>query len=137
MQQSPSDAAGSDTPTRVGVSSNSAQSADKFLAIPGPTPPAETLFGRYEVRRRLGKGGFGEVYLGHDTQLDRLVAIKVMHAEAAQLSGAGEEALREARKLAQLRHPGIVAVHDIGVQNGRVYMVSDYLDGLDLGRWLR
>ena len=89
------------------------------------------------MRRRLGKGGFGEVYLGHDTQLDRPVAIKVMHGESAQLPAAGEQSLREARKLAQLRHPGIVTVHDVGVHDGQVYIVSDYLEGADLGRWLR
>ena len=98
-----------------------------------PVPPA--AFGRYEVRSTLGAGGFGAVYLGHDTQLDRPVAIKVLHAEARPAQ-AGESALQEARRLAQLRHPGIVAVHDVGMHEGQVYIVSDYLDGPDLGRWL-
>jgi class 3 adenylate cyclase/tetratricopeptide (TPR) repeat protein len=48
-----------------------------------------------------------------------------------------EQALQEARRLARLRHPGIVAVHDVGLHEGQVYIVSDYLDGPDLGRWLR
>ena len=65
------------------------------------------------------------------------VAIKVMHAESTQLPAAGEQSLREARKLAQLRHPGIVTVYDVGVHDGQVYIVSDYLEGVDLGRWLR
>ena len=99
-----------------------------------PVPPA--AFGRYEVRGTLGAGGFGAVYLGHDTQLDRPVAIKVLHAKARPAQ-AGESALQEARRLAQLRHPGIVAVHDVGMHEGQVYIVSDYLDGPDLGRWLR
>src|SRR5262245_42321842 len=105
-------------------------------AAPGgaPTPPA--AFGRYQVRDTLGAGGFGTVYLGHDTQLDRPVAIKVLRAEAGPAQ-AGGPALREARRLAQLRHPGIVAVHDVGMHDGQVYIVSDYLDGPDLGRWLR
>src|SRR4051795_5693645 len=98
-------------------------------------PPA--AFGRYEVRGILGAGGFGAVYLGHDTQLNRPVAIKVLHAEASLVQAEGEPALQEARRLAQLRHPGIVAVHDVGVHEGRVYIVSEYLDGPDLGRWLR
>jgi serine/threonine protein kinase len=101
----------------------------------GTAPPA--AFGRYQVRGTLGAGGFGVVYLGHDTQLDRPVAIKVLRAEASSAQTEDEQALQEARRLAQLRHPGIVAVHDVGVQDGQVYIVSDYLDGSDLGRWLR
>jgi class 3 adenylate cyclase/predicted ATPase len=94
-------------------------------------------FGRYQVRRALGAGGFGAVYLGHDTELDRPVAIKVLHAGPDRPQAEGERFLQEARRLARLRHPGIVTVHDVGVHEGRVYVVSDYLDGPDLGRWLR
>src|SRR4030095_12627958 len=65
---------------------------------------------------------------------DRRVAIKVLTAGSAHVA---EEALQEARRLARLRHPGIVTVHDVGTQGGHVYIVSDYLDGPDLGRWLR
>src|SRR5215475_12410595 len=100
-----------------------------------PAPPA--AFGRYEVRSTLGAGGFGAVYLGHDTQLNRPVAIKVLRAGASPALTEGEAALQEARRLAQLRHPGIVAVHDVGVHEGQVYIVSDYLDGPNLGHWLR
>ena len=70
-------------------------------------------------------------------QLDRAVAIKVLHSELARPPAEGDQFLEEARKLARLRHPGIVTVHDVGVHEGRVYLVSDYLDGPDLGRWLR
>jgi serine/threonine protein kinase/predicted ATPase len=94
-------------------------------------------FGRYQVRRVLGAGSFGDVYLGHDTQLDRPVAIKLLRTSTGQSLGESERFLTEARKLAQLRHPGIVTVHDIGVHEGQVYIVSDYLDGPDLGRWLQ
>src|SRR5262245_18506039 len=75
----------------------------------GSTPAPPAAFGRYEVRGTLGAGGFGTVYLGHDTQLDRPVAIKVLRAEAGPAQAEGEPALQEARRLAQLRHPGIVA----------------------------
>src|SRR5262245_13763679 len=106
-------------------------------ARPGGVPAPPAAFGRYQVRGTLGAGGFGAVYLGHDTQLDRPVAIKVLRAQASPAQAEGEPALQEARRLAQLRHPGIVAVHDVGVHEGQVYIVSDYLDGPDLGRWLR
>jgi class 3 adenylate cyclase/predicted ATPase len=100
-----------------------------------PVPPA--AFGRYEVRRTLGAGGFGSVYLGHDTQLDRPVAIKVLRGRSGQRQTEGEGASREARRLARLRHAGIVAVHDVGIHEGQVYIVSDYIDGPDLDHWLR
>ncbi len=100
-----------------------------------PAPP--TAFGRYEVRDALGSGGFGAVYLGHDTQLDRPVAIKVLRGGPGVPQAEADRFLQEARRLAQLSHPGIVAVHDVGLDGGQVYLVSDFLEGPDLGRWLR
>src|SRR5262245_8550316 len=74
------------------------------------------VFGRYEVQRSLGSGGYGEVYLGHDAQLDRPVAIKVVRSKPHQKQTEDNISLQEARKLARLRHPGIVTVHDVGIQ---------------------
>jgi serine/threonine protein kinase/predicted ATPase len=99
-----------------------------------PAMPAS--FGRYSVRDALGAGGYGAVYLGHDTQLDRPVAIKVLRGGSGVSPVEGERFLREARRLAQLSHPGIVAVHDVGLDRGQIYIVSDFLDGPSLGRWL-
>jgi serine/threonine protein kinase len=116
------------------------EQAARLLAVPKSPSDMATLpstFGRYLARQALGTGGFGTVYLGHDTQLDRPVAIKVLRAGSDQLQEEGERALQEARRLARLRHPGIVAVHDVGIHEGQVYIVSDYLDGPDLDRWLR
>jgi serine/threonine protein kinase/predicted ATPase len=102
---------------------------------PAASPPA--AFGRYAVRKRLGEGAFGAVYLGHDTQLDRPVAIKVFRGGANVPAAEADRLLREARQLARLRHSGIVAVHDVGTQDGQVFIVSDFLDGEDLARWLK
>jgi serine/threonine protein kinase/predicted ATPase len=99
-----------------------------------PATPAS--FGRYEVRNALGAGGFGAVYLGHDTQLDRPVAIKVLQGGSGVAQAETEQFLKEARRLAHLSHPGIVAVHDVGMDRGQIYIVSDFLDGPHLGRWL-
>lgn len=107
------------------------------LKLPDPAAPLPAAFGRYEVRRLLESGGFGAVYLGHDAQLDRAVAIKVLHSESARSLAEGDPFLEEARRLARLRHPGIVTVHDVGVEDGRVYLVSDYLPGPDLFQWLQ
>src|ERR1700678_297784 len=101
-------------------------------ASPPPPPPA---FGRYQVRNVLGQGGFGAVYLGHDSQLDRPVAIKVFRGGAEGPPAEADRLLQEARRLARLRHSGIVTVHDVGTQDGQVFIVSDYLDGQDLARW--
>jgi predicted ATPase/class 3 adenylate cyclase len=106
-------------------------------AQPDPLSAPPAAFGRYPVRRPLGAGGYGAVYLGHDTQLDRPVAIKVLRGGPSHHQAQSKLTLQEARRLAQLRHPGIVAVHDVGVHEGQFYIVSDYLDGPNLGRWLR
>jgi serine/threonine protein kinase len=94
-------------------------------APPGPKPVPPAAFGRYEERRPLGVGGFGAVYFAHDAQLDRPVAINVLLAGSSSLPAEGERALQEARRLAHLRHPGIVALHDVGILEGQVYIVSD------------
>lgn len=93
------------------------------------------FFGRYQVLGVLGKGGFGTVHIGLDTQLQRKVAIKVPHRNLAE--GETEPFLREARRLAQLKHPGIVTVFDVGVEGGRCYIISDLVDGTSLKDWLR
>ena len=80
-------------------------------------PPVPSRLGRFEIRRMLGRGGFGEVYLAHDTQLHRDVALKVPRLRISSRQS-GDEFLREASRLAQLQHPGIVTVHDVGVQDG-------------------
>src|SRR6516225_3439095 len=87
--------------------------------VPGDAPAPPATFGRYRVQRPLGAGGFGAVYLGHDTQLDRPVAIKVVRSGIDPGQAQREFALQEARRLAQLRHPGILAVHDAGVHEGQ------------------
>ena len=98
---------------------------------------APAAFGRYRVQSVLGAGGFGTVYLCQDTQLDRPVAVKVLGGGPGTSQPRTEQFLQEARRIAQLNHPGIVAVHDVGMDNGRLFIVSDYLEGPDLARWLQ
>jgi serine/threonine protein kinase len=131
----PAKAAGSPRPDTAASFEKASQLGMEFIEEP-PTAASISVpstLGRYEVRRLLGSGGFGAVYLGHDGQLDRPVAIKVLRAAFAD----PERSRQEARRLAQLHHPGIVAVHDIGVHAGEVYIVSDYLEGADLLSWMR
>ena len=93
------------------------------------------FFGRYQVLGVLGKGGFGTVHVGLDTQLQRKVAIKVplRHLPPSD----ADQFLREARRLAQLKHPGIVMVYDVGVQDGQSYIISDLVAGISLKDWLQ
>jgi len=89
--------------------------------------------GRYRIERVLGKGGFGLVYLAHDEQLNRRVAIKVPHAKLIAKPEDAELYLAEARTVAGLDHPGIVPVHDVGcTEDCSCYVVSKYIEGTDL-----
>ena len=83
------------------------------------------------------QAAFSTVYLGHDTQLGRAVAIKVLHGGTGVSQAKAERLFQEARKLARLQHPGIVTVHDVGTQDGQVFIISSFLDGRDLSEWLK
>lgn len=103
------------------------QSAQPMM--PAPTP---TRIGRYTVRRSLGEGAFGTVYLAHDTELDRPVAIKIPRTSALKSALPLADLLREARRAASLRHPNIVTIHDLGQADGYCYIISEYIDGSNL-----
>lgn len=89
--------------------------------------------GRYRIDRMLGQGGFGTVYLGWDSELNRKVAIKVPHAHRMKDESIRQLYLREARTVAQLDHPSIVPIYDYGISDdGRCFVVSKYIEGNDL-----
>src|SRR5258705_1476693 len=92
--------------------------------------------GRYEIQRRLGRGGMGTVYAAHDSILGRLVAIKVF-ASDLDISDARERFVREARSAAALAHPNIVAVHDFGDHESQPYIVMEYIKGETLAELIR
>lgn len=90
------------------------------------------LGAQYRIERELGHGGMGRVFLARDTTLDRPVAVKVVHPELAIHSSITERFLAEARMIARLRHPSIVAVHAAGESTGLFYYVMDYVPGMSL-----
>jgi serine/threonine protein kinase/formylglycine-generating enzyme required for sulfatase activity len=91
--------------------------------------------GRYRVERLLGEGGFGLVYLAHDDVLCRCVAIKVPHADLVAGPEEAESYLQEARTVANLDHPHIVPVFDVGsTEQFPCFVVSKYVDGTDLAK---
>ena len=95
-----------------------------------------TQLGRCVVRRELGAGGMGVVYEADDLLLGRTVALKLLHGDA---QGVERKArlLREAQALARLAHPNVVTVYDVGVEQGRVFLAMEYVDGGTLTELMR
>src|SRR5262249_12640313 len=94
-----------------------------------------TKLGRYDLIELLGSGKFGDVWLAKDESLDRRVAVKVPRNDPLSLA---DFALftREARAVAQLKHPNIVAIHEVGTDGDRLYIVSELIGGPNLAEWL-
>jgi Tol biopolymer transport system component len=96
------------------------------------TLPAGSRIGPYEILGPLGAGGMGEVYRARDTRLGREVAIKILPDALAADPDALARFEREARAVAALSHPNILAIHDFGVEAGRAYSVTELLEGRTL-----
>jgi tRNA A-37 threonylcarbamoyl transferase component Bud32 len=92
------------------------------------------LSGRYRLEQKLGSGGMSTVYLARDETLERWVAAKVLHREISDQPDQIERFRREARAVAQVSHPNVVAVIDAGEDAGRPYIVFEYVDGVTLKR---
>ncbi|MCB9694579.1 MAG: protein kinase [Alphaproteobacteria bacterium] len=88
--------------------------------------------GRFEVRERLGRGGMGTVYRAFDPVLQRDVALKAMEGD---LGDQADRVRDEARALARLTHPNVVAVHELGVEAGQVFVAMEHVQGPNLGAW--
>ncbi len=88
--------------------------------------------GRFELLEQVGAGAFGVVWKARDAELGRLVAVKIPHRGHLVSAKDVERFLREARSTAQLRHPGIVSVHEVGKFEELPYLVSDFIDGVTL-----
>src|SRR5215475_9694120 len=95
------------------------------------------LDGRYHVRSRIAHGGMATVYLATDTRLDRQVALKVMHAELARDEEFVSRFIGEAKSVARLSHPNIVAVFDQGSDGQFLYLAMEYVPGRTLRSLLR
>jgi predicted Ser/Thr protein kinase len=112
------------------LSTSGGASRDRRLA----DPPPERI-GRYTIRQPLGSGGMGEVYLAHDEELQRLVALKLPKFVSAE-PGTSERFYREARAAAGLRHPNICPVYDVGEADGRPYLTMAYIQGRSLKEYI-
>jgi serine/threonine protein kinase len=90
--------------------------------------------GRFTVLGPLGGGGMGTVFLAYDPDLDRKIALKVLHTRGER---GRKDVLREGRALARLRHPHVVTVFEVGVADDQVFVAMEYVSGVDLRAWLR
>ncbi|MDP1922130.1 MAG: serine/threonine-protein kinase [Myxococcales bacterium] len=97
---------------------------------------ASARFGRYLVIERIGAGGMGEVFAAFDPTLDRKVALKLLRVDRDEAGSNGSARLqREAQAMAQVAHPNVAAVHDVGVHEGQVYVAMEFIDGQTLRDW--
>ncbi|MCC6337873.1 MAG: pilus assembly protein N-terminal domain-containing protein [Myxococcales bacterium] len=116
-----------------------AVAAGSAPAPPGPDAPVlrpGQQLGRYEVERLLGAGGMGVLYLARDPKLGRRVAVKLMRPHFAD-DVARARLLREAQAMAQLAHPNVVSVFDLGELDERVFVAMEYVEGGTLREWLK
>ena len=88
--------------------------------------------GHYRIVEQIGAGGMGVVYRAHDERLDRDVAVKVLHRDVASDPERLARFEREAKSVAQLEHPNILAIHDFGTEDGITYAVMELLKGVSL-----
>ncbi|HEY4239777.1 MAG TPA: serine/threonine-protein kinase [Kofleriaceae bacterium] len=103
----------------------------RFFAAVFGADAGEAGFGRFALRRRRGRGGMGVVYEAHDPELQRDVALKLIHVS----SDGRSRALAEAQALARLSHPNVVPIYDVGVEREHVYLVMELVRGMTLAEW--
>jgi tetratricopeptide (TPR) repeat protein len=94
--------------------------------------------GRYVIIELVGRGGMGAVYKAYDPDLDRKLAIKILRSGGSSARALERQARlqREAQALAKLSHPNVVAIHDVGVLDGQVFVVMDFIEGQTLRAWI-
>jgi tetratricopeptide (TPR) repeat protein/tRNA A-37 threonylcarbamoyl transferase component Bud32 len=89
--------------------------------------------GRFQLRELLGRGAHGSVYLAHDEQLQRTVAVKLLREESDPSARA--RLLREAQALARLKHPNVLTIHDVGIEGDRIFVAMEHVEAGTLKDW--
>jgi hypothetical protein len=100
-------------------------------------PPIPKTIGRYDIVELVGRGGMGVLYRAHDPQLERDVALKMMHVDFTLDTTARERFQREAKAIARLQHRNVVTIHELGEVDGAPYIVMEFLGGKDLEALLK
>ncbi|WAS97330.1 serine/threonine-protein kinase [Nannocystis punicea] len=96
-----------------------------------------TCVGRYIILGRLGAGAMGVVYAAYDPELDRKIALKLLHSRGNASLDARARLLREAKSLARLSHPNVVGVHDVGTYGDHIFLAMEFVAGRTLTAWLK
>ena len=117
---------------KQGAAGDTAAAPEAKPFLPPGSDEVARLFPQLEIIGLIGKGGMGAVYKARQPALDRFVALKILPAQTAAGPGFVERFNREARALARLSHPNIVAVHEFGQVNGLSYFIMEFVDGLNL-----
>lgn len=105
---------------------------DNSISIPNGT----LLQNRYEIKDKIGAGGMSDVYLAHDTALNRQVAVKVLKTEFAEDKSFVTKFRAEAQSAANLEHPNIVSIYDVGSEGALYYIVMEYVEGITLKTYI-
>lgn len=126
---------------QVGLNPSGAEELVSGTTAPRPTnermilpslAELQAYFPYLELLELIGQGGMGAVYKARQASLDRFVAVKILPPRLSHIPGFTQRFLREARALARLGHPNIIAVHDVGEANGLCYFVMEYVEGVNL-----
>jgi serine/threonine protein kinase len=103
-------------------------SIDARAGQPQRSDSSNDSIGRFEIRQKLGEGGFGTVYRAYDPVLNREIALKLPHSKQMD-GGQSEQLLKEAQAAARLRHPNIVAVFEVGTSDQQPYIAAEFVAG--------
>jgi tetratricopeptide (TPR) repeat protein len=127
-------------PVNATIVATSPDSSVLERTIANSMPATGEAIGRYVVIKRLGAGGMGVVFAAYDPELDRRLALKLLHEESSGGSTASQlhrRLYREAQAMARLNHPNVIAVHDVGEHAGRIYVAMEFIEGTTLGDWCK
>ncbi|MFL5307238.1 MAG: protein kinase domain-containing protein [Polyangia bacterium] len=112
--------------------------AHGYVPTPAAPLPPGSRAGRYVVLGLVGRGGMGDVYAARDPELDRRVALKILHPHREERRAAHTARLRrEAKAIARLSHENVVAVHDVGTIGDSVFVAMEFVDGMTVAEWAR
>jgi serine/threonine-protein kinase len=125
----------------TGTAARAPAAAAAGTGAAAPSVPDEQRLGRYQLEREIGRGAMGVVYLGRDTAINRMVAIKAIPLASefsdAELVEARSRFFREAETAGRLNHPNIVTIYDVGEERGLAYIAMEYLKGRHLSDYAK